>query len=262
MILSVRATATYELEDESFLCLMVEPSLSGLSHQVIEERFVTSPTRSCELRKDLQGNPQRHLVAPKGMFNFEFSGKIQVEPNPDLPDNAVEHPPQELPPEALIYTLPSRYCESDLLSRMARDEFGDLPPGGRRVRAISAWVRQHLDYQYGTTSSTTSARDTAIERVGVCRDFAHLLIAFCRSLDIPTRYVSGYALELDPPDFHGFAQVYLGGAWHNVDATFEGLRPALVPIAIGRDAADVAMATLWVSHQVVEQTVEVRKVSE
>ena len=95
--------------------------------------------------------------------------------------------------------------------------------------------------------------------MGVCRDFAHLLIAFCRALVIPARYVSGYALGLDPPDFHGFAQVYLGGTWHNVDATFDGVRPALIPIAIGRDAADVAMATTWVPHILISQSVEVKE---
>ena len=107
----------------------------------------------------------------------------------------------------------------------------------------------------------TSAYDTATERIGVCRDFAHLVIAFCRGLDIPARYVSGYALGLEPPDFHGYAQVYLGGAWHNVDATCAEERPALIPIAHGRDAADVAMSTLWCRNKMVEQSVEVSRTS-
>ncbi len=143
---------------------------------------------------------------------------------------------------------------------MARDEFGGLSLGHGRVRAIAEWVRTHVEYCYGTTGPMTSARDTAIERVGVCRDFAHLVIAFCRALDIPARYVSGYALGLETPDFHGYVQVFLGGMWHNVDATSGSLRPAMVPIAVGRDAADVAMATLWTQHRVVEQSVEVREI--
>ncbi len=147
--------------------------------------------------------------------------------------------------------------ESDLLARIAIDEFGGLPPGGDRVRAIAAWVRQHVEYRYGTTDATTSAYDTATERIGVCRDFAHLVIAFCRGLGIPARYVSGYALGLESPDFDGYAQVYLGGAWHNLDATSAEERPALIPIAYGRDAADVAMSTLWCRSNMVEQSVEV-----
>ncbi|WP_152049910.1 transglutaminase-like domain-containing protein [Tautonia marina] len=262
MRLAVRVAATYELQDESFGCLMVEPSLSGERHRVVEEDLTTSPTRSCVLGRDLYGNPQRHFIAPKGRFSFAFSATVEVEPNAEIPEDAVEHPAQDLPPETLIYTLPSRYCESDVLSRMAQSEFGDLAPGAGQVRAIADWVRSRVEYRYGTTGPTTSARGTAIDRVGVCRDFAHLVIAFCRALDIPARYVSGYALGLEPPDFHGYVQVFLGGAWHNVDATFAGVRPALVPIAVGRDATDVAMMTLWTPHEVVEQSVEVRQVGE
>ena len=115
---------------------------------------------------------------------------------------------------------------------MASKEFGSLPPGGARVRAIAEWVRTHVEYCYGTTTSKTSAYDTATERVGVCRDFAHLVISFCRALGMPARYVSAYALGLEPPDFHGITQVFLGGRWYNVDATYEGMAHALVPIAL------------------------------
>ena len=148
-----------------------------------------------------------------------------------------------------------------------RGEFGQLPSGGGRVRTIADWVRQHVEYHYGTTDAKTSAFDTATERVGVCRDFAHLVIAFCRALGIPARYASCYAPGLEPPDFHSVAQVYLSGAWHNVDATTEAVRPALIPIAVGRDAADVAMTTLWGIGRVREadrrgpQDLEMRRLS-
>ena len=260
MRLNVRAAATYELAAESFMYLMVEPPLAGQFHRVEHEVLVTTPTNFCELRRDLYGNLQRQLVAAQGTFTFEFTATIEAAPNVPLGPEATEQPPQQLPPEVTIYTLPSRYCQSDLLARMARLEFGHVPPGGSRVLTISQWVRQHVDYVYGTTDSRTSAFDTATERVGVCRDFAHLVIAFCRGLDIPARYVSGYALGLEPQDFHGFAQVYLSGAWYNVDATSEASRPALVPIAVGRDAADVAMTTIWGTSTLLEQTVQVQEV--
>jgi transglutaminase-like putative cysteine protease len=260
MRLNVRATATYELAAESFVYLMVEPPLVGPSHRVEHERLVTTPTHFCELRRDLYGNLQRQLVAAEGTFTFEFTATIEAAANVALTPEATEQPPQQLPPEVMIYTLPSRYCQSDLLARMARLEFGHVSPGGSRALAISQWVRQHVDYVAGTTDSRTSAFDTATERVGVCRDFAHLVIAFCRGLDIPARYVSGYALGLEPQDFHGFAQVYLGGVWHNVDATSEASRPALVPIAVGRDAADVSMTTIWGTSALLEQTVQVNEI--
>jgi transglutaminase-like putative cysteine protease len=261
MLLNVRATATYELAAESFMYLMVEPGLVGRGHRVREERLTTSPAQFCEINRDLYGNLQRQLVAGMGLFSFDFTATIEAAANVPLTPEATEQPPQDLPPDVMIYTLPSRYCQSDLLARMARLEFGHLPPGGSRALAISQWVRQHVDYVYGTTDSRTSAFDTATERVGVCRDFAHLVIAFCRGLDIPARYVSGYALGLEPQDFHGFAQVYLGGAWHNLDATAEAPRPALVPIAVGRDAADVAITTIWGISTLLEQTVLVQEVS-
>ena len=143
---------------------------------------------------------------------------------------------------------------------MARDEFGRFPAGGPRMRRILDWVRRHVEYDSGTTDSKTSAFDTATERVGVCRDFAHLIIAFCRAMGLPARYVSAYALGLEPSDFHGIAEFYVGGRWYNVNATFEGVRPALVPIAVGRDAADVAMTTSWTNIKLKEQSVQVWQV--
>ena len=261
MVLRVRAATTYELESASYLWLMVEPGMQGAAHRVTQSSVVTTPMVASECRQDFYGNTVRLLVLPQGRFSFEFNAQVEVEPNTGVPPVAVEHSPQELPADASIYTLPSRYCQSDLLARMAIDEFGGLAPGGDRVRAIAAWVRQHVEYRYGTTDAMTSAYDTATERIGVCRDFAHLVIAFCRGLNIPARYVSGYALGLEAPDFHGYAQVYLGGAWHNLDATRADERPALIPIAHGRDAADVAMSTLWCRSKMVEQSVEVSRSS-
>ncbi len=261
MLISVRATAAYDLPEQTFLLLMVEPPLVGPAHRVEQEHMLTTPTPFHELGTDVYGNPQRRIIAPKGSFSFEFTATIETAPNGELRDDAVEHPLREIPAESLVYTLPSRYCQSDLLARMARGEFGQLPSGGRRVRTIADWVRQHVEYHYGTTDAKTSAFDTATERIGVCRDFAHLVIAFCRALGIPARYASCYAPGLEPPDFHSVAQVYLSGAWHNVDATTEAVRPALISIAVGRDAADVAMTTLWGMGKVREQTVEVRKIS-
>ncbi len=259
MLMELRASATYELSVETFLALMIEPALAGPEHRVVDERLVTSPTPFSELDRDLYGNPRRRLVAPGGTFRLEFVATVDAVPNRPIPPDAAQVPPREIPAEVLVYTLPSRYCQSDLLARMAEGEFGGIETGGGRVLAIAEWVRRHVEYRYGTTDSLTSAFDTATERIGVCRDFAHLVIAFCRALDIPARYVSGYALGLEPPDFHGYAQTYVGGAWHNVDATFEGVRPALVPIAVGRDAADVPMLTLWGRGRLVEQSVEVRE---
>ena len=261
MLLNVRATASYDLANETFATLMVEPPSHSRTHQVRYERLVTSPTIACVLRRDFYGNPQRSITAPSGLFFYDFSATIETAPNIAIARDAVEHPPQEIPAETMIYTLPSRYCQADVLTETAQRQFGALQPGGARVQAVADWVRRNVKYQVGSTNAATSACDTEKARVGVCRDFAHLVIAYCRALGIPTRYVSAYALGLEPPDFHAYAQVYLGGLWYNVDATFDGVRPALIPIAIGRDAADVAMTTLGGPNKLRAQSVEVREVS-
>ena len=259
MILQVSSRAVYELPAQTFVLLMIEPPLVGESHRVLDENLVTTPTPRTELWNDIYANPQRRFVAPAGRFSFEFSARVEAAPNEALPDDLPEHAPDEIPAQCMIYTVPSRYCQSDKLTRLALSEFGDLPMGGSRVNAIARWIHQKLEYQYGTSDAMTDAFDTATSRIGVCRDFAHLLISFCRALGIPARYVSGYCLELEPPDFHAYVQVYLGGKWHNVDATFEGVRPAFVPIAVGRDAADVAITTLFGASKFIEQSVSVER---
>jgi transglutaminase-like putative cysteine protease len=262
MLISVRATATYELSAESFVLLMVEPSREAPDHRVKDAKLVTSPAPYSILGTDYAGNPLRRIVAPAGEFRYDYSATIEAEPNVAVPPDAIEHEPQDLPPESLIYLFPSRYVQSDRFGQMARGEFGSVPSGGRRVQAVCDWVRDHVTYRAGSTDETTTAMDTAVVRLGVCRDFALMVIALCRGLGIPARYVSGYALGLEPFDFHAFAQVYVGGRWYNVDATYDGVRPALIPIAVGRDAADVDMATFSGPNTLKEQKLEVKKLSD
>lgn len=262
MILNIHSRAAYELPAQTFVLLMIEPPIQGEAHRVLEDNLTTTPTPRTELWNDIYGNPYRRFVAPQGDFSFDFKARIDATPNADVPGDALEHAPEEIPADCMIYTVPSRYCQSDKLQRLAMSEFGAMTPGGSRVLTIANWIRGRVEYQYGTTDAMTDAFDTATSRIGVCRDFAHLLISFCRALGIPARYVSGYCLGLEPPDFHAWVQVYLGGQWHNVDATFDGVRPALVPIAVGRDAADVAMTTLFGASKFIEQHVEVEKVED
>ena len=144
----------------------------------------------------------------------------------------------------LPYLNPSRYCESDRLATFAMAEFGRLDRGYSRVAAICQWTHDHLNYLPGITNASTGACDVLILRSGVCRDYAHLAIALCRALCIPARYVSGYAVTLDPPDFHGFFEAYLGNHWYLFDATRLAPLAGLVRIGMGRDAADVPFATI------------------
>ena len=151
-----------------------------------------------------------------------------------------------LPMEYLTYISPSRYCPSDVFAEFAFETFGAIPRGHNRVTAICDWIFANLQYQSGSTGPNSTAVDVFQSRVGVCRDYAHLGIAVCRALGIPARYASVYAVALSPQDFHAIFQVYLngpnGGAWYSFDPTRMSSVDAIVRIAAGRDAADVAFA--------------------
>ena len=185
----------------------------------------------------------RLIVEP---CDLQLQYRAIVDLSPEMYDTSgiIETGYSQLPNEVLPYLNPSRYCESDRLARFALQTFGNVQPGFSRVTAICDWINCNLDYQAGSTSESTSACDVLIQRVGVCRDYAHLSIALCRALCIPARYVSGYAVALQPPDFHGFFEAYLGSRWYLFDATRMAPVEGFVRIGTGRDAADASFATI------------------
>jgi len=229
--------------------------------QTLENPVVMiGPPAESEPFRDFYDNPCRRVLLPEGNVQLEYSVTIE-QPDAQFPPlRPVEADALHLPTSTLLYTLPSRYCQSDKLVAMAFDLFGEVAPGFARVQTIANWINEHITYQYGVSDTGTSAYDTATQRIGVCRDFAHLGISFCRALNIPARYVSGYCLGLDPPDFHAYFQAYLDGRWVSFDATERQPRPALVQIAIGRDAADCAWSTFYGYGETLYLLVEVTEV--
>ena len=151
----------------------------------------------------------------------------------------------QMPAMVIPYLYPSRYCQSDQLLRFAQNRFGKIASDFAKVQAITDWIYRNVAYVSGSSTSHTSALDTITEQTGVCRDFAHLGIAFCRALTIPARYFTCYAFKLAPPDFHACFEAYIGGKWVIFDATRLTPLNGLVKIAHGRDAADVAVATFF-----------------
>jgi transglutaminase-like putative cysteine protease len=169
----------------------------------------------------------------KNQFDFiDFSGMAPM-------------PVSQMDPAVLMFMNPSRYCQSDRMSRLAFHLFGNIKNQYEQVLAITEWIHQHVEYLIGSTNGETSAYDTVIQRAGVCRDFAHLGIAFCRALDIPARYCSGYAYQLTPQDFHACFEAYLSGYWVLFDATKMAPLNGFLRIAIGRDAADTPISHLF-----------------
>lgn len=151
----------------------------------------------------------------------------------------------QIDPSVLPYFFPSRYCQSDRLFRFADSRFGKIDNAFEKVLALTDWIHDNVEYLSGSTTSQTSAYDTVTEQAGVCRDFAHLGIALCRALDIPARYFTGYAYQLNPSDFHACFEAFIGNIWVIFDATKLAPLNGLVKIATGRDAADAAIATIF-----------------
>ncbi|HYO97159.1 MAG TPA: transglutaminase family protein, partial [Polyangiaceae bacterium] len=152
---------------------------------------------------------------------------------------------QSLDNATLPYLFPSRYCQSDMLGRLAWNKFGKIDNAYERVVAVTDWIYGNVEYVSGSTNANTSAYDTVTQRAGVCRDFAHLGVSLCRALNIPARYFTGYAYQLDPPDFHACFEAFIGGRWTVFDATRLAPLNGLVRIATGRDAADTSLATIF-----------------
>ena len=180
-----------------------------------------------------------------GGFEVRYDAIVQVDY--PIPSGFEEEMPiSALPVKVIPYIWSSRYCESDAVLQVAARTFGQLPKGFRRVEAICNWIRDNIVYLVGTSGSTTSTREVLVNRAGVCRDFAHLGITFCRALNIPARFVTGYTKTVEPPaDFHAVFEAFLGGRWILFDATLLAPVTDLVRIAAGKDAADTAFATIF-----------------
>ena len=200
-------------------------------------------------------NSYLRLSVPEGKLDISYQATVDLAHSIDHPDEIKELAPAELPLDVIHYLYPSRYCQSDRLMKLAQDEFGNCQPGYARVKAICDWIYHKVTYLSGSSDAHTSAYDTVTERAGVCRDFAHLGITFCRALNIPARFVSAYAWQLQPPDFHACFEAFLGGKWYLFDATRLAPTEGLVRIGTGKDAADTAFATVFGAVQLNQMNV-------
>jgi transglutaminase-like putative cysteine protease len=202
--------------------------------------------------RDDFGNWCTRIVAPTGRTRVTSDAVVRDSGLPDaiVPD-AQQIPVQDLPEETLIFLLGSRYCDTDRLSQTAWNLFGQTPPGWDRVQAICDYVHRHITFDYQQADNTRTALEAFNGRVGVCRDFTHLAVAFCRCMNIPTRYCTGYLgdIGMPPPygpmDFAAWFEVFLGGQWHTFDARNNVPRIGRVLIARGRDAGDVALSSAF-----------------
>lgn len=223
--------------------------------QVSHERLTISQNISHQVHvQAATGNRCLRLHAEPGPLEIDYRAIVDIHHHRSAPEGLCEVPTRCLPQAVMEYIYPSRYSQSDRLLAFAFKEFGGLAPGYSRVQAICNWVHEHVAFTPNSSTPHTAAVDTLVDRVGVCRDFAHLMIALCRASNIPARFTTGtdYGADpaLGPPDFHAYVEVYVGDRWYLFDPSGTAIPMGLVRLSTGRDAADVAFATIFGSAQV------------
>lgn len=257
MRLSIDVTLDYTIDGEADVLLLIEAAKGPDQRLELQDLRVHSPEPLRAVPGE-DGIGQRCWARGKGAFRADYKAVVEILRHPIDFSTLGDTPIRQMPPETIPYLLPSRYCESDRLEGFVEQEFGGLS-AGPLARALTDWVGGHLTYASGTSSGTTTAMMTFAERRGVCRDYAHLLVALARAGGIPARCVSAYAPGVDPPDFHAVAELWIGGGWHLVDATGMASCGNLARVAVGRDATDIAFMTVFGSATLQYQSVSVER---
>jgi transglutaminase-like putative cysteine protease len=255
----------YEAAVDTPAVFQVEP-LDAAPVNVERPEWSTEPAARIRRYADLYGNPCTRVVLPAGRSVLRFGASVLVpDATEDAGEDAPELPPDRLPDDVLIYTLPSRYCLPDVLGDEAWSRFGAVAAGYSRVQAICDHVNGHLTFQYGASGPLSTAADVNASGFGVCRDFTHLAISFCRALNIPARYVFGYLPQIDVPpdpapmDFAAWMEVWLGDRWWTFDPRNNRRRKGRILIGRGRDASDVAMVTTFGAPRLESMTVHAQE---
>ena len=232
------------------LQLNIHPSRSA--DLLTADRITSNPALPMRSYVDLFGNTVTRLDAPPGLTTFHNQFTIADTGQPDeTPPNVQGAAISDLPDDVLLFLLSSRYCDSDNLADFAWSQFGGIPPGYARVKAICDYVHGHIRFSYPDARPTRSASEAMREGIGVCRDYAHLAIALCRCMNVPARYCTGYLgdigvpIDVNPMDFSGWFEVFLDGRWYTMDARHNHPRIGRILMGRGRDAADVAMSTAF-----------------
>jgi len=242
----------YNFPQPTPLILVVNIHDSRVSDIVVPDRLTAEPSIPIIGYRDIFGNQCHRALAPAGRLRLTADGIVRDSGQPDeIVSAAWQDSVQDLPEETLLFLLSSRYCETDLLSQTAWQLFSGTTPGYPRVQAICDYVHNHIAFNYQNASATRGAAEAFNLRIGVCRDFAHLAIAFCRSMNIPARYCTGYLSDIGTPlpfppgDFAAWFEAWIGGRWHMFDPRNNVPRIGRILMARGRDASDVAIATTF-----------------
>lgn len=242
----------YEFPQPTPVLLMLNIHYTRVSDLVTPDHIVVNPAVPISGYRDSFGNWCSRILAPAGHVIISTDCVVNDTGQPDpVESTARQIPVEELPEKTLVFLLPSRFCDSDRMLDLAWSLFGASEPGLGRVRAICDFTHRHITFGYEHARASRTAYDAYEERFGVCRDYAHLAVAFCRALNIPARYCTGYLGDVGTPrpyppgDFAAWFEAYLGGRWHMFDPRNNIPRIGRILLARGRDAADVAIATTF-----------------
>jgi transglutaminase-like putative cysteine protease len=243
------------------MLMLVKPRADA-DHVAVYESTWSDPQLSIHEYKDLFGNNCWRFVAPEGTSAVRYDAVVEIPETPDpVVPHAALHAVEDLPDDAIVFTLPSRYVESDKLLDVAWELFGNTAPNWERIQAVCDWVHHNIQFVNGSSTPATTAYDVYQQRMGVCRDFALLSVALCRALNIPARYTFGYLpdIAIEPPDvpmdFHTWFEAYVGGRWYTFDARHNTPRVGRVVIGRGRDAVDCALSTAYGNARLAKFTV-------
>lgn len=255
MLLDIDVQLHYAIHEETDLILqIVVPSFAD--QRVLSTRLQLSPTLYQASVAAGEQFGERQLLRVNENFRCHYSALVEID-RADLDLAQISAvPPHRLPAEAVRYLMPSRYCQSDEMQRFVAAEFGDSS-GGELVLRLRDWIYESFLYAPGFSDAQTTALDTFAHRQGVCRDFAHVLIALVRASSIPARFVSAYGPQVTPPDFHALVEVFLDGGWHLVDPTGMAVPREIARIGVGLDAAEVAFLSSFAPLSLQDQRVEV-----
>jgi transglutaminase-like putative cysteine protease len=252
----------YNFPSPTAMILMLHVHDSRAADIEVPDELSTLPPVPLSEYRDSFGNRCTRILAPGGPIAIQCRGVVRDSGEPEVViTSAQQHGVEDLPDDSLVFLLASRYCETELLSQIAWNLFGNVAPGWNRVQAICDYVHNHIAFAYADARPTRTAWEAFNERAGVCRDFTHLAIALCRCMNIPARYCTGYLGDMgtEPPygvmDFAAWFEAYIGGAWHTFDPRNNVPRIGRTLIARGRDAADVAIATTFGPHWLEKFTV-------
>ncbi|MFT5540787.1 MAG: transglutaminase-like putative cysteine protease [Alphaproteobacteria bacterium] len=245
MLFRIGCTLGYVVPEPSVFLFNIAVA-QGPRQRIVHEELKLTPALTHEEQALPETNTRfTRIDVPAGHLSLHYEARVERAQEPPLPDDATAPAMGQLPAVVLPYLFPSRYCQADLLTDLAYEVAGHLPPGPAQVTAICDWVYDNLRYESGASNSSTSAVETLRDRAGVCRDFAHLAITLCRAMGIPARFVTGYAWGLGFPDFHACMEAFLIGQWHLFDPTRKVATKRIIRIGTGRDAADASFVTIF-----------------